>query len=87
MLAVLAAPDRRGVGDPAFEGFTELEDLPKHVTREIRRFFLDYKLLEGSAVAVVGVQGRAEAEAAVVRSIQIYTDNRERLRAGDADAE
>lgn len=70
------------VGDPAFEGFRELDDLPKHVTKEIRRFFLDYKLLEGTAVDVVGVQGRQQAEAAVERSIVRYADNRERLRAG-----
>jgi len=40
------------VGDPAFADYQDFRELPKHVIREMVRFFQDYKALEGKDVAV-----------------------------------
>jgi inorganic pyrophosphatase len=49
------------VNDPAVREYQALEDLPQHTMVEIRRFFEDYKALEGKAVDVGGLLTRAQA--------------------------
>ena len=49
------------IGDPAFSDYHEFSELPKHVVRELMRFFQDYKVLEGKEVTVEQPLGRVEA--------------------------
>jgi inorganic pyrophosphatase len=53
------------VFDPAFADYTAVEQLPAHITLEMRRFFEDYKVLENKRVEVGEPIGKAAAVALV----------------------
>lgn len=57
--------------DPEYAGFKEASELPNHRMTMLRRFFLDYKTLEGKAVEVEEMEPAAMAfpviEAALAR--------------------
>jgi inorganic pyrophosphatase len=56
------------VDDPEYADYQDLGDLPSHLVREIEQFFLDYKELEGKAVAVEGLRGRGDAEQVIEKA-------------------
>ena len=58
--------------DPAMDHIRELTDAPPHILREIRRFFLDYKVLEEKEVVVDPFQGRAHAIAVIRQALADY---------------
>lgn len=51
------------VNDPAVRDYRAVDELPQHVMLEMRRFFEDYKVLEGKPVAVGGDLSREQAVA------------------------
>ena len=58
--------------DPVYAGIRELEDVPPHLLTEIRRFFLDYKVLEEKEVLVDPFEGRARALAVIAQALEDY---------------
>ena len=66
------------INDPSFNEFVQSTDLPKHRLNMLRRFFQDYKTLEGKTVEVDDFQP-AEASFSVIESaLQRYSDQRRR---------
>ncbi len=60
--------------DPAFNGFYHIWELPEHRLLELRRFFLDYKLLEDKEVDVQEFLGPDKARAVVKKAMDRYRD-------------
>ncbi|HXU70781.1 MAG TPA: inorganic diphosphatase [Polyangia bacterium] len=60
------------VHDPAVRDYQELDDLPQHVMLEIRRFFEDYKVLEGKPVAVGADLDRHKTLELLKNAIECY---------------
>lgn len=58
--------------DPEYKHITDISQLPRHRSLEIRRFFEDYKKNEHKRVEVDEMQGAAHARASVVRAAQYY---------------
>jgi inorganic pyrophosphatase len=60
------------VRDPAFADYTDKDQLPNHVLREIRRFFEDYKALEHKQVVVEDMLGPVDALRILRESLNLY---------------
>ena len=67
------------VHDPAFADYTDKEQLPGHVLRQLRRFFEDYKVLEHKEVVIDDPLGPAEAVRIIAEALELYR----RLRRGE----
>jgi inorganic pyrophosphatase len=67
------------VHDPAFAEYTDKEQLPTHVLRQLRRFFEDYKALEHKTVVVDDLQGPTDAVRIISEAMELYR----RLRRGE----
>ena len=68
------------VNDPSFNEYRDIDELPKHIQVEIKRFFLDYKVLEHKKVLVEELQGHKEALEAVIEALALYRSEENRLR-------
>ncbi len=66
------------VGDPEFNSFREAAELPSHRLMMLRRFFQDYKMLEGKDVAVDEIQPAAVAMPVIEESLERYSQQRRR---------
>jgi inorganic pyrophosphatase len=65
---ILAVP----VGDPRFEGVTDLDDVPPHFLKEVEHFFTIYKTLEQKPVEIFGWTGAADAWRLVAEAQRAY---------------
>lgn len=66
--------------DPAFDEYLDIEQLPRHVLREMTRFFLDYKILEHKEVAVEEPLGAKAALSVINTAVESYRKEENRLR-------
>ncbi len=62
------------VDDPRWKNVQDLNDVNEHTLKTIQHFFETYKQLQKKVVEVKGFSGKAEAEAAVVRSQALYKE-------------
>jgi inorganic pyrophosphatase len=85
-IGVMQMRDEKGVDDkivavsirdPAFADYTDKDQLPQHVLREIRRFFEDYKVLEEKQVVVEDMLGPADALRVLRQSLTMYRQLRQ----------
>lgn len=65
---VIAVP----VDDPRFADIKDLADINKHNIKEMEHFFLTYKKIQNKTVEITGFEGREAAEAAFIRSRELY---------------
>ena len=68
------------INDPATNVYTDIDQLPQHIFKEITRFFMDYKILEGKEVRVEGLLNAEAAIQCVRDSIKLYRLNEAKLR-------
>lgn len=65
---VIAVP----IDDPRWEEVKDLVDVNPHTLKEIEHFYSTYKKLQNKEVEVKGFEGKAAAEAAFIRSQELY---------------
>jgi len=68
-------------GDPQYNSYKELKELPKHLTEELEHFLTVYKQLENKKVLIKEICGVSTAKKAIARSIKsfdkIFTTDKE----------
>ncbi|MGE0609562.1 MAG: inorganic diphosphatase [Pirellulales bacterium] len=66
------------VDDPEYAGYREASELPSHRLHMLRRFFLDYTILEGKSVEVDEFQPVAATLPVIQDALQRYSELRRR---------
>lgn len=64
------------IHDPEFNGFREASELPPHRLAILRRFFQDYKTLEGKSVEVDEFQSSSKALPVIEAALEAYSEQR-----------
>jgi len=67
--------------DPEFNDYLEARDLPPHRLLVLKRFFQDYKQLEGKQVQVEDIRPSYAAMNIIEKALAKYKAMREELRA------
>src|SRR6186997_3281165 len=66
------------VNDPEFDSYQEAAQMPPHRLQMLRRFFQDYKTLEGKAVEVDAIQPADAAYPVIEDALARYSQERRR---------
>lgn len=69
--------------DPEFNTYVEANELPAHRLLVLKRFFQDYKQLEGKQVQVEDIRPAYAAANVIEKALARYKKEREHLRAED----
>ena len=69
--------------DPEFNSYVEVNELPHHRLLVLKRFFQDYKQLEGKQVQVEDIRPAYAAENVIQKALARYQQDRERLLSKD----
>jgi inorganic pyrophosphatase len=64
--------------DPEFDSYREAQQMPQHRLLMLRRFFQDYKQLEGKAVEVDQIRPAAESYPIIGDALHRYSEQRRR---------
>jgi inorganic pyrophosphatase len=76
------APDHKIISvlvqDPIYSEFQKASDFPKHIFKMLKRFFEDYKQLEGKQVAVDEIIPAEAAHSIIEDSLQRYWQSRQK---------
>jgi len=73
-------------GDPHYNEYNDISQLPSFVLKELRKFFMDYKELEkNKEVAVDDFSGRVDAQNIVKKGLKYYAEMAEELQAKDSE--
>jgi inorganic pyrophosphatase len=70
--------------DPEFSDYLEARDLPSHRLLVLRRFFQDYKQLEGKQVQVEDIKPAYAALVVIEKALARYQQLRDKLISGEA---
>ena len=62
--------------DPEFNSYREASEMPAHRLLMLRRFFQDYKQLEGKTVEVNEIRAAAEAYPIILDALHCYSEQR-----------
>ena len=62
-------------GDPTYNSYTDISQIPQHMFEEIRHFFKVYKELEGKETVVNEFSGAEEARKVIEKAIDSYIEN------------
>ena len=61
-------------GDPQYNGYRDISELPNHILEELRHFLTVYKQLEDKKVEVLETGGRECAESCIAEAIACYKE-------------
>ena len=65
-------------GDPQYNGYMDISELPCHIFDELKHFLSIYKELENKKVDVKNVMGHEEAKRVIAEAKQLYYETFER---------
>ncbi len=61
-------------GDPQYNSYKDIDELPAHILDELRHFLKVYKQLENKEVTVAKTQGHKEAQMCISECIKIFEE-------------